>query len=707
LWDPRQWLWLSLIYLCLFLPFFFAANCLVLALTYFRTAIAPIYAANLLGAGFGALLMVLVQFYASTMVLLTALSLIIAITVMLQLLKRRAKLSELIGCGLCIALIFMLPAQLKPSQFKALSKQLLIPQSHVIIQRHSPTVSLSIVESQQFPFRLSRGLSMLSPYPIPQQRAIYFNGDGPFPINRWQGAESVAYLTQQTSAIGYQLLAKPNESKVLLIGLAGGEWLQQAAWYQVQHTDTVELDEQLIEVMTNTLADYWGWADLHPNATIFHGDARAFVLQHPASYGLIQLPLTSIASAVGSGTQGITANYMLTRQALDALWQALSSQGILSITLPLDIPPRLSMRMLTSLTQLLTTQVATPVNHLLLIRNWNTITIVLSKSPLTALQHDKASAFSNERAFDLLSPAATNPLPKQIYHQLPQNYFAYALSELLSPQRQQFIDDYKFNISPTSDDRPYFFHFIRMQHLPEFYALFKQGGLLLIEQAYPLLWGIIILSTLLSIILIIGPLIWLRRRGKVNKNSPVAMLSVWPWLNYFLLIGIAFMVVEMTLLPRFIRFLSQPIISAIVVLAALLVFAGLGSLLSSKLKLSGARHRNRIAVSVALLLVVYNYMLPVVFDMAGSWPLLLKLVASFVLLLPLGIMMGMPLPLGLQAVVKQHPQWLPWAWGVNSCASVVSTSLGTLLAVHLGHSAMLLLAAICYGLIILLPIPEP
>ena len=32
-WDPRQCLWLGLVYLCLFFPFFFAANALILAMS--------------------------------------------------------------------------------------------------------------------------------------------------------------------------------------------------------------------------------------------------------------------------------------------------------------------------------------------------------------------------------------------------------------------------------------------------------------------------------------------------------------------------------------------------------------------------------------------------------------------------------------------------------------------------------------------------
>ena len=40
------------------------------------------------------------------------------------------------------------------------------------------------------------------------------------------------------------------------------------------------------------------------------------------------------------------------------------------------------------------------------------------------------------------------------------------------------------------------------------------------------------------------------------------------------------------------------------------------------------------------------------------------------------------------------PAWIPWAWGVNGCASVVSAILATLLAIHLGFVVVVLAAVV-------------
>ncbi|EGW56065.1 hypothetical protein TevJSym_aa02090 [endosymbiont of Tevnia jerichonana (vent Tica)] len=64
--------------------------------------------------------------------------------------------------------------------------------------------------------------------------------------------------------------------------------------------------------------------------------------------------------------------------------------------------------------------------------------------------------------------------------------------------------------------------------------------------------------------------------------------------------------------------------------------------------------------------------------------------------MPLGLAMGMPFALGLQALGERQPALMPWAWGINGCASVVSALLAALLAVDLGFSGLMLLSAALY-----------
>jgi uncharacterized membrane protein len=69
---------------------------------------------------------------------------------------------------------------------------------------------------------------------------------------------------------------------------------------------------------------------------------------------------------------------------------------------------------------------------------------------------------------------------------------------------------------------------------------------------------------------------------------------------------------------------------------------------------------------------------------------------SLGLIAPLACLMGMPFPLGLARVARESEDLLPWAWGINGCASVVASILATLLAIHFGFAAVVILAVALY-----------
>jgi hypothetical protein len=71
---------------------------------------------------------------------------------------------------------------------------------------------------------------------------------------------------------------------------------------------------------------------------------------------------------------------------------------------------------------------------------------------------------------------------------------------------------------------------------------------------------------------------------------------------------------------------------------------------------------------------------------------------TIALVAPLAFCLGMPFPLGLATIARQAEPLVPWAWGINGFASVVATLFATLLAIHLGQAAVVLIAISLYGL---------
>jgi hypothetical protein len=156
--------------------------------------------------------------------------------------------------------------------------------------------------------------------------------------------------------------------------------------------------------------------------------------------------------------------------------------------------------------------------------------------------------------------------------------------------------------------------------------------------------------------------------------------------TYFLALGVGFMFVEMALIQRLVFFLANPLYAVTVVLSGLLLVAGLGSAWAARMVAQGHSVRRLASVAalvVAAISVTYAFGLYPALRALLGLPLAARVAVAFVVMLPLGAM-GMLFPLGLRQFGRIHPELLPWAWAINGCASVVATSLATLLALGPG-----------------------
>jgi hypothetical protein len=161
-------------------------------------------------------------------------------------------------------------------------------------------------------------------------------------------------------------------------------------------------------------------------------------------------------------------------------------------------------------------------------------------------------------------------------------------------------------------------------------------------------------------------------------------------LGYFALLGLGYLCVEIPLLQRFILFLNHPAYAMATVLFALLLFSGLGSLLSPRVPLW------LVLILLPLLVGAYALGLPVLFEASLDAPLGSRLALAVGALAPPGLLMGMPFPKGLALLKRRSPALIAWAWGVNGAVSVATSILAALLALSFGFSAVLVTGAVCY-----------
>ena len=701
LWDLEQAYRLMIIYILLALPFFFVANAIGLTLMRYKDIMTRIYSADLLGAGLGSLLIISLLFlFLPTEILriITALAFVTTALAAWELVENnRARNTGLVILISFSLFPFLLPAswtQLEISPYKSLSQTLQISGTHVVSEQSSPLGMITVVESPRIPFRHAPGLSLLSTSTPPEQYGIFTDGDAMTAITRYRGnREELSYLDQLTSALPYHL---GTVDDALILGSGGGQEILQARYHQAKHISAVELDRQIIDLLQGKYRDFSGHIYDGNDISVFSEEARGFVSGHKHTFDLIQLTLVDSYSASSAGLYALSESYLYTTEALRQYLAKLNANGYLAISRWVKLPPRDTLKLFaTAVDALRQSGVRDPGQHLVLIRGLQTSTLVIKNTPVTPEEITALRGFCKQRSFDVAYYPGIKATEANKYNILARPYFYEAAQALLGPGRDTFMQQYKFNLEPATDDKPFFFHFFKWQTLPEILSLRGKGGMPLLEWGYLILITTLVQAIVASVLLILLPLLWSRRR----KTTPDNRALTWHTFVYFLALGLAFLFVEIAYIQKFILFLHHPVYATAVVLAAFLIFAGLGSAYSARYTQHDEHARGVIhsVLAIALIGGIYTIMLGPLFALLLDWPVLARILVSILLIAPLAFSMGIPFPVGLSYLGVLNQGLVPWAWSVNGCASVLSAVLATLLAIHLGFTLVIVCALLLYA----------
>jgi len=288
-----------------------------------------------------------------------------------------------------------------------------------------------------------------------------------------------------------------------------------------------------------------------------------------------------------------------------------------------------------------------------------------------------------DRARVALSHMQTVYMPGAGIH----NHFTDLLS---SPNPAQYESDYIFDISPISDNRPFFFYTVQprdlwsyLMHASQDTADFK------VNKAVPLLFGLMGVSLLATaLILALPPMVL----GTRLPRQP----GVRGFLLYFLFIGAGYILIEVGLIQKFVLFLGHPTYALTVVIFSMLISSGLGSALSRRIlgKSEGRliKALGGVALLASLLAVIVSGLLTALVGL----PMPLKMAISVGLIAPLGFVMGMPFPTALQRLEEWHAPSVRWAWSLNAASSVLGSVGALVLSIYLGLMQTLIIGGMLY-----------
>ena len=678
--------WVMALEVVLAVPFFLGACVIILGLLRAGERVGRVYGANMVGSGVGAAgvvgLLYLVR-PGQVAAALTAAA-VAAVVLVVWGAGRRWRWAGLAAALAAAAAAWFSAEPVRPSPYKPLSTALLAPDTRVEAERWSPLTLLSLVSGPSLHLidTLSLTYSSADEGELPPQMALFFDGDAPSPvIGTPTPPQSLAYLDYLPQAVPYHLVERPS---VLVLGLGGGSRVLGALRLGARSVTAVEMDPLVVDLLREAGGEFVGGLLREPAVRVVMAEARSYLEATGERFDLIEVPPLGSFESSAAGMFALSASYLFTVEGFGRALDRLSPGGILALTRWDQYPVRDARRALATLVEAAQGRGLEPRSRLAVYRGYATVTILFSRRPWTDEQLTTLRRLSRLRGYDLSYYPGITPEETNRYNQLREPVYYLAARSLLGADREDFYRRALFRLRPATDERPYFFSPFRWRSLPWLIRTLGTQWLGFVARGYVFLVLALIQTTALAAALILGPLLLV---GSVRRARGKAAVAV-----YFVALGLAYMLLEIAFIQRFLLVLPSPAWSLAVVLATFLMGSGLGSLAADRFP-GGPRRAVLVAVvGIAAVVVLYGALLPGVLARLLGLPLVVRAGVSAAVLAPVAVLMGLPFPAGFALLRGRGETLAPWAWAVNGCASVTGASLATLMAVEWGLRSTTLVA---------------
>jgi spermidine synthase len=669
---------LSLQLLFLFLAFFFSGMCISIALFHYSKKIGTIYFFDLIGASLGSLLVVPFMYRLSALSLIFIISCIACFVSWL--LKGIHTTSWLKHSKLILAFLFLIVTLmndslglLKVTFVKSYSSgNIQIEENNKDFVKWSPVSRVAVFEP-----KLSGNVEHMKVTNDAGAPTSLYRFDGNFipPIRN--------FIKKDIRQIAHKL---KSNADVLVIGSAGGLDVLSALFHKQKQITAVEINPVIGELVTKYYTDYIGHIFEHPRVKLYIQEGRNFTAGSRSKYDIIQITMVDSWGGAAAGAYIFNENSLYTYEAIHDFFTHLNPGGFLSITRYYQWDEAL--RLVNTMIQYLLNKGVEDVHNRIMVliehpKKSRRATVLLKNNSIT----------SEDIAVVLKSIPETNAsvvyapsIPEKL---LEKGDYANQFRFLINPDaynvdRQKIIQSYPKNITPSTDDKPFFFF---MQYLRDIFRIDKTEHAAR-RIAMPLLYGMVSFFTLLGILTIFLPL-YLKSGSEILQARYRTRSLI-----YFAMLGCGYMLIEISLIQRLTIFLGHPTWSFVVVLATMLFSSGIGSYMTNKWK--GPSSLMVIISCIVLILLFYIFALydQLINMMALSKPLRI-LIAVFAISPP-AFFMGMCFPLGIQIVRLFNKAFVPWAWGVNGAFSVCASILSIVIALNAGFKSTMLIGVIFY-----------
>lgn len=665
--DRAQWLWFPLALLTLAAPFFSAGLAVAATLSRHASRVHGLYLFDLVGAGFGGLLTVLiVPRVGGTGAVLSA----GALTAIGAFLLSREEKGPLAWANAALAAVLLLAVPLA---------------DRVLPLRISRD---KVIRGGQFALAVKDKRFHLETRWTADARVDVFQLG---PRVRHVTIDAGASTLRLASEGLFESLGENNEEsffyrlfpggRALVVGSAGGRELLIGLRAGAGELTGVEVNEALNDLLRGTQAEFTGRIAFDPKVKLVTDEARSFLERDVTKYDLIHCPHTISNASLASGSLTLAESYLMTREAFGAYFAHLTPRGVLLITRPEAHLPRLfaTLRAVTGTADLAERVVAwrAPAEGLSFDSG-----VAIRSVPFT---REEVAAFGAELGRQKLEP---------LY--LPGEGAAGLYRDLLTvPHVEQVPLPFTALLFPATDDRPFFNQRVSLtdltfRDLADVFSRGKKSRTALEDRpvAEAALLVLLMQATLLGLVAIVVPLLVFRRRALKSEGRSRTLVA-------FAALGLGYIVLELAFVQRLTLFLGRPVVVLATVLPALLIASGLGSGFSRRFASARAPWLSCVAAAVAAL--VCAGLAALVSSVALAAPEAVRVALAVLVLAPAGFVMGMPFPLLIAKLELSYPERIPWAWGINGFTSVVGSVLAIVIGMAFGYSAVFAVGVLAYG----------
>jgi hypothetical protein len=657
----------QVIYLPLFMilfsvPFFLVGIIISAAFNAFASVAGRLYAADLIGASAGALLVVLFLVLTGGEGATLIVGLIAAIggTIFSRIAKNTKKtVVSLMFVAFAISLIllnhatqiFAIPTD--PTAQKDLPIYLREhPGSKIVKTEWNSFSRIDVVEGG------TGGEGLVA--------KVFIDGGAGTNIISWDGnTENRQELSTWMQYLPFKMMQDP---KVLVIGSGGGRDVVASLVSGSKDITSVEINPIIYETV-KSYGDRAGNVYSHEYVRSYVDEGRSFITRSSEKYDIIYVPFVDTWASVSSGGLSVSENFLYTLEGFQQYYDHLTDRGkIVTVRWLIDAP-----RFISTYAKLLE-QNGIPQDqlhrHLIMVtsdsytQDPSVTMVIFSKSPFT----DEEIRFLSQS----FSQYDYRPIlvPGQI---MLEPYSALLRGEV---NLDQFYDMFETKVYPVTDDNPYFLSF---------------------EKPLPGAVEVLLYASIgIVAIFLLVPFAWMRRRREKEVDTKKSEIGIATVIPYFAALGVGFILIELALLQKLILLMGNPTMTFALLLFTLLISSGTGSLLSSRIAKNNMKNLVFVIGGIAGLGILYALFLPPIIYSTITEPIEVKAAVSIAILAPIGFLMGMPLPTGMRLLKVHRPNYIPWMWAVNGAFSVLGAVLAIALGIMYGSSLAMILGILIY-----------